>query len=189
MADRPQTVQTLNGQQIAQLCQKSNAWVSELRSKGFLPRSGKEGVHIVSVVRGVISYYESLLQQTAKKEAALEATRARTAEIEFRLAQRRKILIHEEDVRAAFIDFAAIVTAEIASIPAAYTRDLEQRRKLETLVNEARERIAARAEAESQALLFGGGDSETGPDRDAGGLGEAKPLLSRNKRNARAKKA
>lgn len=182
-AEDRETTSTLTAEQIAKLCDRHVGWVYELRKRGHLPK-GHQKTNVVHVVRGVMSYYEELQQKSARKEAAMSATRARTEEINFRLAQRRKELIHAEDARATFIDLVSMVVAEMASIPAAFTRDLDERQRLEEIINGARERLSSECEAKSTALLGSGEPPETKPAKKPRRVGKSKSSVSRKRGDA-----
>lgn len=138
--------------QAAALLNRSPRWVNNLAKEGFISKEGVGKYTVAEVVRGAMAYYESLLQKSTKTAAASRVTDARTREIELRIAERRRELIPQEDAKAVVLEFGAIVRAEFTALPARYTRDLAERRKLEQEVDGSFERIAAAAQRAEAAL-------------------------------------
>jgi len=61
----------------------------------------------VSLVRGVIAYYEDLQSKNSKTASASRATDARTREIELRIKERSRELIPIDDARAEIADWTS----------------------------------------------------------------------------------
>jgi hypothetical protein len=161
MPEGPQkTTNTLTVSQVAALCGRSTQWVHQLAKAGFVQKQGKNEYALVAVVRGVIAYYEDLQAKNGKTAAANRATEARTREIELRIQERQRDLIPLEDARAVVSEMAALVRAEFQGLPARYTRDMQDRRKLEQDIDGSFERLSRRAEEAARALETGSGDLE-----------------------------
>ena len=162
MPEGPQkTTNTLTVSQVAALCGRSTQWVHHLAKAGFVQKQGKNEYAIVAVVRGVIAYYEDLQAKNGKTAAANRATEARTREIELRIQERQRDLIPLEDARAVVSEMAALVRAEFQGLPARYTRDMQDRRKLEQDIDGSFERLSRRAEEAARSLETGRPDLET----------------------------
>jgi hypothetical protein len=146
--------------QVASLCGRSTQWVHQLAKAGFLQKQGKNEYALVGVVRGVIAYYEDLQAKNSKTAAANRATEARTREIELRIRERQRDLIPMEDAKAVVGEMAALVRAEFQGLPARYTREMQDRRKLEQEIDGAFERLSRRAAEAVRALETGGTDLE-----------------------------
>jgi phage terminase Nu1 subunit (DNA packaging protein) len=147
-----QKAQTITVGQAAALLGRSERWVTDLVQKGFIAKEARGQYSLVAVVRGAVAYYEDLIEKSNKSAAASRATDARTREIELRIAERRRELISVEDAKAVVLEFGAIVRAEFNALPARYTRDMTERRKLEQEVDGSFERIAAAARRAEAAL-------------------------------------
>ena len=165
MADEEKSQgRTLSLQQTATLLDRSISWVQKLVSEGYIARAGTNQYSLVAIVRGLLAYYEDLLEKSNKVAAASRATDARTREIELRIAERRKELIPVEDAKAVVMEFGTIVRAEFTGLPARYTRDIAERRKLEQEVDESFARIAAACERAEIALAEPGEPREAEPE-------------------------
>lgn len=150
---------TLSVTQAAALFGRSHQWVHNLISAGFIAKEPKGQYPLVALARGVVSYYEDLISKNTKTAAASRATDARTREIELRIAERRRDLIPQEDARAVISETVAMFRAEFGGLAARYTRDMDERRKLEQEINGCFERIAASADRAYAALADGSVDT------------------------------
>lgn len=156
--------QTITVAQAATLLNRSVSWVNLLVSKGYITRDGHNKYSVVAIVRGALSYYDDLLEKSNKAAAASRATDARTREIELRIAERRRTLIPLDDAKAVVGELAAMVRAEFTGLPAKYTRDLGERRRLEQEIDGSFERIAAAARTAGDALATGSLDMAAEPE-------------------------
>lgn len=159
-AETQKTTNMLTVNQVAALCGRSTQWVHQLAKAGFVQKQGKNEYALVAVVRGVIAYYEDLQAKNSKSAAASRATEARTREIELRIQERQRDLIPLEDARAVVGEMAALVRAEFQGLPARYTREMQDRRKLEQEIDGAFERLSRRTEEAARALETGSSDLE-----------------------------
>lgn len=161
--DKPKG-QTITLQQAATLLNRSVSWVQKLVTDGYIVRAGTNQYSVVAIVRGLIAYYDDLLEKTNKAAAASRATDARTREIELRIAERRRDLIPQEDARAVVSEMAAMIKAEFSGLPARFTRDLAERRRLEQEIDGSFDRLAAAARNAGTALATGSIDMAAEPE-------------------------
>jgi restriction endonuclease Mrr len=152
--------QTITVSQAAALLGRSDRWVQSLVKAGYIERANRGEYTLVAVIRGTLAYYEDQITKNNKAAAATRASEARTREIELRIRERSRELIAMEDARAVVGEMAALVRAELAGLAARYTRDMEARRVLEEVIDDALERIAGGAEKAGAALETGSGDLE-----------------------------
>jgi len=166
MADdaEKQTINTLSVGQVAQFCDRSTQWIQQRNKEGFIVKEAHGRYKLVSVVRGVIAYYEDLQAKNNKSAAANRATDARTREIELRIKERSRDLIPVEDARAVVGEMAAAVRSEFQGVPARYTRDMQERRRLEQEIDGAFERLSRRTAEAERALATGQIDMEAEPE-------------------------
>jgi restriction endonuclease Mrr len=152
--------QTITVSQAAALLGRSDRWVQGLVKAGYIERANRGEYTLVAVIRGALAYYEDQITKNNKAAAATRASEARTREIELRIRERSRELIAMEDARAVVGEMAALVRAELAGLAARYTRDMEARRVLEEVIDDALERIAGGAEKAGAALETGSSDLE-----------------------------
>lgn len=155
---------TLSVNQIAALCGRSRQWVFQLVKAGFIAKQAHGEYTLVSVVRGVIDYYEDLQSKSSRVAAASRATDARTREIELRIKERSRELILIEDARAEIADWTSAFRAELQGLAARFTRDMQERRRLEQEIDGALERLSRRTSEAEQALSAGEGAIAAEPE-------------------------
>lgn len=162
-ADRPRG-NTLTINQAAALFGRSTQWVHQLVNAGFITKEAKNQYTLVSLVRGALAYYEDLQTKNTKTAAASRATDARTREIELRIKERSRELIPLEDARAVIGEMAAAVRAEFQGVATRFTRDIQERRRLEQEIDGAFDRLSRRSGEAERALATGQVDLETEPE-------------------------
>lgn len=138
--------------------------VRQLIKAGYIQRHKPGYTTIVSAVQGYIRFLKDEDRKDTKKGAAGKATEARTREIELRIAERKRDLIPQEDAKAAVTQLAATVRAEFTGLPARWTRDMAERRRLEQEIDASFERIADALESAKTALATGGDDTSPEPE-------------------------
>lgn len=154
--------QTMTVAQAAAMCQKSVRWVQNLTSAGWIAQE-KRGEYIpINVVRGAIAYYEDKIAQNSKAAAASRATDARTREIEMRMAERARKLVPIEDSMSILAEVVQMTRAEFGGLPARYTRDMAERRRLEKEIDDSFSRLERTASQRREALASGSFDMEAG---------------------------
>jgi phage terminase Nu1 subunit (DNA packaging protein) len=103
------------------------------------------------------SYIRLLRDRRSERDAAQAALqRAKAREIELRNAEREHKLIEFEEACAALDDIVGGIVSELCGLPAAATRDLVMRRRLEQLVRDIRQRVGDRFAAQAESLHSSG---------------------------------
>lgn len=164
MADDRQQGQTITVDQAAALLNRSRRWVYNLVQGGYIAKVSTGAYTVVEVVRGAVAYYEDQIAKNQKTAAASRATDARTREIELRIKERSRELIPLEDARAELADWCSAARAEFQGLPARYTRDMQERRRLEQEIDGAFERLSKRTSEAEHALAAGEGAVSTEPE-------------------------
>lgn len=155
---------TLTINQAAALFGRSTQWVHQLVNAGFITKEAKNQYTLVALARGVVAYYEDLQTKNTKTASASRATDARTREVELRIKERSRELIPLEDARAVIGEMAATVRAEFQGLPARFTRDMQERRRLEQEIDGAFDRLSRRGGEAERALATGQVDLEAEPE-------------------------
>lgn len=138
--------------------------IRQLVKAGYISKVRPAHTTIVSAVQGYIRFLKDEDRKNTQKGAAGKATEARTREIELRIAERKRDLIPQEDAKAAVTQLAATVKAEFTGLPARWTRDMAERRRLEQEIDASFERIADALESAKTALATGGDDTASEPE-------------------------
>ncbi len=143
---------TVTVKRAAQLFGRTSRWLQTLAAAAYIAKPERGRYSLAAVCKGVADYYDAQLDKASKSAVATKATDARTREIELRIAERRRELIPVEEAKAVVMEFGALVRAEFGALPARFTRDMDERRRLEQEVHGSFERIAAAAERAAIAL-------------------------------------
>lgn len=141
----------------AQLLELTPERIRQLKVAGYIEYPVRGKTTIVSAVRGYVRYLKEKANETTKTAAASRVTDARAAEIELRMAERKRELIPQDDALLAMDHLVGVVGKELRGLPAQITRDMVLRRQIEDKVHGAQERIA-------KALAQGKGIAQTGRD-------------------------
>lgn len=136
--------------------------IRQLSKAGYIVIPKRGFTTIVSAVQGYIRFLKDDARKDTKTAAASRASDARAAEIELRMAERRRELIPQEDAVMAMDLLVGEVNRQLSGLPARVTRDVPLRRKIEAEVNETKGRIAKALE--SGKFLAATGREATDPD-------------------------
>lgn len=134
----------------------------QLSRAGYIQFPKRGHTTIVSAVQGYIRFLKDDARKETKTAAASRATDARAAEIELRIAERKRELIPIEDAMLAMDLLVGAVNKEFDGQAARITRDMKLRRLIEADVHGAKTRIA-------KALAGSKGAAKTGIFDDASG--------------------
>lgn len=132
---------TISADQAVALLGKSRVWFFDRVKEGHIQKESRGRYTLVRVVRGVMDYYDAILTKQTKTQAASRVTEARAREVELRIAERERNLIPTEDAIEVVDMIIGAFRQEMDSLPAAYTRNIEDRKKLEALIDAAKNRL------------------------------------------------
>lgn len=141
----------------ARLLMISAERVRQLSKMGYIVIPKRGFTTIVSAVQGYIRFLKDEDRKNTKSAAASRAVDARAAEIELRIAEKRRELIPREEAEQALDLVVGEVNKQFTGLPARITRDVRLRREIEARLNEAKGKIA---EALASGLVL----AETGRD-------------------------
>jgi hypothetical protein len=136
--------------EFAAMAGVSAEWVRLRITDGRIPKAARGKVALGPALAGVVAYGEAARQRAAAKvdDATWNRLRAaRAEEIEVRVAERKRDLIGMDEAQLMVSMICATVGTELTNLPARITRDMELRRKIETEVDCARNRITAKMES------------------------------------------
>lgn len=146
----------LNVSMAARLLMVSEERVRQLAKMGYVPKAARGKYPLVGLVQGYIKFLKDDERRSSKSATATRMQDAKTAEIEMRIAEKRRELIPVEDHHAAIDIVIGKVRAEFSGLPARFTRDLQLRRKLEAEVNDSFNRVADAVSASAEFVEKGG---------------------------------
>lgn len=123
--------------QATRLLKLSDERLRQLASQGHIPKAVKGMYPLVGIVHGYIDFLKDEERRSSKSAAASAVQAARAKEIEMRIARESGKLIEMEDIEAMFSEWMSVFRSDLSGIPAAVTRDLALREKIETAINDA----------------------------------------------------
>lgn len=131
----------------AKLIDKSQRWVNLLVANGYIKKTPNNKYTPREVAIGALRAAADDKKTTAHSSAVadLAATKARIAKM--KEAQMRGELVNEAALLERVAGQLAKLGARLAAIPATFTRNLEERRRLEKLINEVRNDFARELQA------------------------------------------
>jgi hypothetical protein len=158
----------LTGSQCANIAGVSAVAVGNLEKAGWFKRDDTGFFEAVAFIRGWSAYKDELRRRAGtKQDAASRIQEARATEIELRTARDAGELTEMSTAIALVQSIAGETRAVFGALPTRFTRDLEMRAKLETMVNEGFNQIADKLEKEMAALACS--DGASADDDDAPG--------------------
>jgi hypothetical protein len=142
--------QPIGAEDAARLIGVTPSWLHALERKGLITKLGRGQYSPVNVVAGYVKSIADDRPATAHavSVADLAATKARIAklkaeELEGSLINKAAAWEHISQTVAEFF-------VDISSLPAAFTRDLPERRRLEQMINAIRNRFAKKVRDRSK---------------------------------------
>lgn len=145
----------------------SHVWIGTLVADGYIPRQPNGRLRRIDVFRGLLKFKNDEERRSTKNAAENRVKDARAAEIEMRVAVRRRELIPLSDAEAGFAALSGIVRETLDGFPARITRERGLRISIERETNDALRRIAETAETIGDALASGREVLEAGNAADA----------------------
>lgn len=142
--------------QAAKLIMVTPQWLRQLSAQGYIPVADKGHYPLVAVVQGYVKFLKDDERRTSKSASVSRMQEAKTAEIEMRLAEKRRELMPIEDAQAAIDVIIGKVRDEFSGLPARVTRDMTLRRSLEAETNASLNRITNAVDASASFIAKGG---------------------------------
>lgn len=128
--------------------------IRRLVAEKIIERRADGSFDLDAARQSYIRYLRDRRSERGAAQAALQRAKAR--EIELRNAERTHELIEHCEASAALDDIVGVIVSELGSLPAAATRDLVMRHRLEQLVRDVRQRAADRLAAQVEHMQRNG---------------------------------
>lgn len=144
----------------------SEAMVRKLISDGFIEKAASGGVSIAQSTLGYVRFLREEDRSSRKSTAEAGLKAARQREIEMRIAERENRLVDTEEA-IAFVDhIVGRFRAVFGGLPARYTRDIKERRRLEAEVNGGLQQVSGLLAKDAKSLRARGtiDDADTSAD-------------------------
>ncbi len=132
---------------LCELAHFTQQRLQQLEKRGVVQRSGRDRWKLIATLGKLFDHARS--RSTVSSER-LRWERARAQISELKLAEQSGLLVNRHDLEQEFWEGGAAIIAEIDGIPAAFTRDLKERARLQALIDEARNRLADRFQRQAE---------------------------------------
>ncbi len=149
------TAATITTAQASALLGLSENWINRLHKEGFVGKAGRGRWKLDAVVQGYISWLKDEERRHSKSAAHSRMTDLKAVQLEMKLQRERGELVPLEDARLVLDTASALMTSTIMSVPARFTRDPKERKRLETLVAEALGKVADGLDTKAAELSTG----------------------------------
>jgi hypothetical protein len=140
--DSTQQAGMITVDQAARLIMVTDVWVRQLIKMGFIPKPVKGLVPLVAVVQGYIKFLKDEERRSSKSAADSRVRDARAKEIELRIAREQRELIPTEEALAICSNIVGHTMSRLTGLPAEFSRDLNERRRLEAAIDAIRVEVA-----------------------------------------------
>jgi len=144
----------------SKLLMVSTERLRQLAKLSYVKRSVRGQYDLVDVVQGYIKFLKDEERRGSKAASHSRMQDAKTAEIEMRLAEKRRELIPVEEATFVLDVLVAKVRDEFWSLPTRFTRDMAVRRKLQAEVDASFNRVADNLGAMAKVAREGGEPTE-----------------------------
>lgn len=141
--------------QAAKLLMVSEAWVGKLHKMEYVPKAGRGRWNLVAVVQGYIRFLKDEDRRSSKSASHSRMTDIKAERLEMQMRAERRELVPFDDTRLVLDTAAGLMQSALMSVPAKFTRDVAERRRLEKLIAEALNSVADGMEKKAAALKEG----------------------------------
>lgn len=117
--------------------------LQQLTTEGWIKREGRGQYTIKDVVQGYIAFKDDLLRKAEKNATENRIRDARAREIELRTAREEGALVPTEEAVAYTQAVVGELISRMNGLPAQITRDLDERRRIEAMLDRIRADVAA----------------------------------------------
>ena len=145
--------------QAAKLLMVSEAWLGRLAKEGYIRKLDRGRWNLVSVVQGHIRFLKDEERRGSKNASHTRIQDIRAERLDLQLRAERRELVPMDDARLVLDTAAAEMRAKLMAIPPAFTREVDERRKLEAVVVDALNEIADAMDQKAAALEAGNVDA------------------------------
>lgn len=128
----------------AKLLMVTPEWVRRLTKDGWIAKTDRGRYRVVDVVQGYIRFLKDEARRATKTASHTRLQEIRARKEELAVAQTERELVPLADAMTLVDEVAGAVVARVNAIPARFTRNIEQRARLQQEVDEALAEVADR---------------------------------------------
>lgn len=153
---QPDAAGQITTAQAAKLLMVSEAWIGKLHKMEYVPKAARGKWNLVAVVQGYIRFLKDEDRRSSKSASHSRMTDIKAERLEMQMKAERRELVPFEDTRLVLDTAAGLMQSSLMAIPAKFTRDIAERRRLEGMIAQALNDIADGMEKKAEALKKGG---------------------------------
>jgi phage terminase Nu1 subunit (DNA packaging protein) len=144
MTEKPETVlrhgkpwPLLSASEMAAALGCSADWLRQLERAGRFEKVGRNAYDPLAVFLGVLAHFRDEERRAAKSGAAADLQKAKAEEVRLRIAREQGQLVYADSSEKVVLEVVGAFRSRLAGIPAAVTRDLAIRDKIDELIDAA----------------------------------------------------
>ena len=141
--------------QAAELLMVSEAWIGKLHKMEYVPKVERGRWNLVAVVQGYIRFLKDEDRRRSKSASHSRMTDIKAERLEMQMRAERRELVQLGEAQLVLDTAAGLMQSSLMAVPAKFTRDIAERRRLEKLIAEALNGVADGIEAKATALKEG----------------------------------
>lgn len=145
----------VSGEVLGKVIGTTPQGVVELATDGRIMRAGEGSYPLVSSIRMLVTGYRALIKKHARTGTTDRVQEARAAKYELEVAQAARQLIPLDEAVTFVDEIIGGLKATLDGFPAAVTRDMDLRLKIETELNERLGKVSSDLQQKADALREG----------------------------------
>jgi len=146
---------------------ESERRIQQLAADGWIHKNGHGQYFLRSVVQGYVAFLKKENERNSQSSAQARVSDARAKDYEIRNAKADHTLIELSEADAVLDEISSMIRLGMEGVPAAVTRDLTLRRKIEAAIDDVFAKTAARIAETLEALGASGEALDADSEDDA----------------------
>jgi len=146
---------TITTDMAARLLMVSKARIGQLEKMEYFQKIAKNRWNLAAVVQGYIKFLKDEERRSSKSAGASRIQSIRGDRLEMEMAEKRRQLVPVEDVRVVLDSAAGLMRSEMMAVPARFTRDVADRKRLDGIIATAMNKVADGMDEKAAAIQTG----------------------------------
>ncbi len=168
----------VTGPEACRYLKLSRQRLAQLVADGVIRREAPNKYRLIEVVHGYLDFMRDERSRANKSAADSRVRDARAQEIALRIGEKLGHLVAVEEFDEFVDAIAGIILSELGSLPARFTRDLGERRRLEAECNGILERLSKHCQQTAERVPKVRKIMLAFADTDAGSMGGGQQVVS-----------
>ena len=152
MADKDDEAGVVSTEMASKLLMISAARLGQIEKMEYVKKVGRNRWNLVNLVQGYINFLRDEDRRSSKSAGASRIQSIRADQLEMDVAAKRRELVPIEDVRLILDSAAGLMRSEMMAVPARFTRDVGERKRLDGLMAAAMNKVADGMDEKATAI-------------------------------------